>query len=312
MNGGCVCDQATKCSTCGEDGVCRVPVALSAVNEVVTDFAVGANVVFAAVAFGLDRRVMTFPLEGGASTIIASGTASKSSLVAGDGAVDFAFAADATPVSFAHLEGCPGGVCAPLLTMPVPLLLEVHGGYVYWVTLGRSLERCALTGCGGTPESIATLPSTPGTILMKVDASGVYVVDAKSLMRIVPGSPLETLAPVAWPNSVALDGDRIYVMERDGTIVVSKTGAFPPTTYYSVLEGLFTAHQVSTDGTWVYFLARVFPMGTTDTIWRCAAGLVCTDPQVVVRNVGGLNTTLLANDATHLYAAGSKLNRYPK
>jgi hypothetical protein len=115
----------------------------------------------------------------------------------------------------------------------------VHDGAIYWAvmtsleTLSWDIISCATTGCTGAPRVFYTVP-TSGASLLAYGPDAIYFYDSASQIERMPYSdsaqPQSVAATVDYPQSLAINGDYLYVLES------------------SSIDPSFTLRRARTDG----------------------------------------------------------------
>lgn len=163
---------------------------------------------------------------------------------------------------------CTGGACQ-VVTLAAgqayPVDLAIDAAYVYWTIWGSTagnfndgeIRRCAITGCGGVPQTVTKSGSEPTSVA--VDASYVYFgnhgdgsVAKCPLSGCAVPTPLAPGGSGLDPRGIAVDGTNAYwVSNADNTLYrCAKNGCNnAPTPFYTSLSGPW---RVALDATNAY------------------------------------------------------------
>jgi sugar lactone lactonase YvrE len=204
---------------------------------------------------------------------------------------------------------CSGGVCQPVVMasgQANAVAIAVGGGYVYWTEYGAgAVRRCPVTGCGASPETVATV-SGSYTMGLAIDATDAYF-SAKvaanpslgSVYRVpLDGSaqPTELATNLDHPVWMAIDSANVYWADwGDGRLMYCPLGVAcaSPTVVYTQTGGpnMGPNGLVSTG-------AALLWVSDDGNARRCTIAS-CTTPTVLA---SGLNApTAIAVDATTAY-----------
>lgn len=236
---------AGSANVCGEDERCHTQRTYSPpLGRQFHAAAVGDGEIFVGATQGntiISSNVLRFDVATGASSTLypdASGVG-----LAANGH-DLAFSSNG-------LIGCPNASCnsTPLATVTPPL--AVFGGAAFWLE-SKTVARCALTGCGGTPEVFGTDAGLGAISGLRVDASGAFFLESDTIRRVAtPGATVETVGVVTGAKSLVLDVDTVYVITNSGISACAKTGCSGGATSVLARPGITSLFVDGTTLHWV-------------------------------------------------------------
>lgn len=132
------------------------------------------------------------------------------------------------------LDDCDGGPTLLASGVVHPVDLVASAGVLYWIQGGNSVVACNVSGCGGAPALIASVPSLIDGLT--VDQANVVIgaenqssweisscpisgcSDASTLLSSTPmGSP----AGNSFAKTIALDATHVYFVSGDGTQILA-------------------------------------------------------------------------------------------
>ncbi len=155
-----------------------------------------------------------------------------------------------------------------------PYRIVADGLYVYWTNEGTagktppdgSVVRYQYTAANGTVETLADTQYTPRAVAIDNDGQATAVYWANfdemhgTINRIKLTSPLgsiETLATVAYPNGIAVDGGYVYWTSRsDGSVYRLSTTAAAGTAPTAIATGQALPGTIATDSQYVYWVSE--------------------------------------------------------
>lgn len=177
--------------------------------------------------------------------------------------------------------GCAGATCncrdtasacRNVLSGDDPIAFAAHAGNAYWSLGDGTIKKCAITGCGGNPLTLATTPTRAEAIV--VDDTGVYVAYGPTVARVdLTGGPVTELGAVpSAVSSLAIDGTTIYAGYGTGIATCAKTGCSGGAASFA--SSTSTVIDLKSRGADVWWQAA-------KTVYRCTKGASCLTPTVI-------------------------------